>query len=406
MGVLSAIGTYATIAAAAVSLASVGYAAAQGAPKIPSTGSASRQIAEAQAAALPGQRALAAAEAQGRQGTVHVPRGPQTVQFVHIPASYDTTPGSYDPTSPFFNLFGDDKTTRSVRYNPADWQEGGKYYGKFPGYDPSKHIYSKKVNVPAHDQTYDFSGYGTADIQGRLARQMADIQTELGRKYGVDFAKEAAHEAELADPEGTAARKQEFKMIEDQIKNPPPINPLSQALESGIRDQLKAGSGLDDISRSLLDDAVTRANAERGGSTQAGDVATSMSTGAEGQARREAGIAKSQAFLSSGSTPEDIAYRREQQNLANLGAFVGGQTPESQFQNLTSVGQGATPFYPGQAPPTQPNNASSVGGPYSVASYQQQLRNAGAGANWMSGIGAALGSLGGTLGKLAPAPAG
>lgn len=376
-----AIGTIASIAAiasAAASLSAMGYQAAQGAPGMPNLANASRQTAEATANALPIQRALAAAAQQG--GTAQVPTAAHTEKverpYVEVPAR---------------NGGGG---TRMVPYVESQWQPGGLYY-KPGGQLPDITMRVDKVKRPAGTKTVDFGGYGTADIEGELARQFTDMQLELSKKYGTQFAEEARKNLEQADPQGTAARKMEYQMIQDQLNNPKPINPLSTGLESQIDSQLKAGSGLDPMSRDLLDAAVAKASAARAGTTDAGDVAGSMSTGYEGAARRQAGIDKAQSFLSSGATPEDIAYRREQQNLANLGAFVGGRTPESQFQSLSGTSRGAAPFYPGQPLPNLPANAGASGANAAVAGYQANVQQQAGQMNpWMTGLSSVLQGVG------------
>jgi hypothetical protein len=250
--------------------------------------------------------------------------------------------------------------------------------------------------VPETTKPVDFTGYGTADVEGKLAQQYAEMQKQLGAKYGTQFAEEARREQELADPQGTAARKMEYDLIQKELSNPQPINPLSSTLESQIDAQLKAGAGLDPMSKDLLDQSVARANADRAGGVQAGDVATSMMTGAEGEARRQAAINKGQAFVSSGSSPADIEYRREQQNLANLSSFVQGRTPESQFQQLSGASQGATPFVAAQQAPTMPGGASQTGGAYSVAAYNAKLQQASQPNPWLAGVSSLLSSVGST----------
>ncbi len=383
------IGTIATIAeivVAAGSIASAGYAAAQGAPKLPDAGSSSRGIAGAKAKSLPLQRQIAAAEQQGGKVTIPIAKHKERVQMVRIPTPTD-------------NVMGGSRGTKLVPYKPEEWAAGGKYVDLLPEGKTKPKIVLRRTTVPAHKQEYDFTGYGTADIQGELARKTADIELELGRKYGVQFAEEARREAELADPQGTAARKMENELIQNELKNPHPINPLSTTLERQIDDQLKSGSGLDPMSRDLLDAAVARANMDRSGRTTAGEIATSLSTGAEGQGRLQDAESKAQAFLSSGSSPEDIAYRREQQNLGNLGAFVGGRTPESQFQNLSGASQGAAPFTPAQTGPAMPGGSAQQGNAYSVAGYQARTNAATQTPNaWMAGLSSIL-SAAGALGK-------
>lgn len=233
----------------------------------------------------------------------------------------------------------------------------------------------------------NFTGLGAAEVAGKLAGQQADQQIALGAKYGVDIAKQRAAEAELADPEGTAARKLEYQMIQDQIDNPTPINPLANTLDEQIDAQVKAGRGLDPASQALLDQAVARANADRGGRVAAGDVGTSMSTGAEGQARLQAAEDKAGAWLASGKTPAQQQREREQLNLSDLGAFVSGRTPEDQFRNLGNAGQGATPYYPGQAPPTQPGNAGTIGPNAAAQTYANQVNQAQGQTSWLSALG-------------------
>ena len=384
---LGTIATIAGIAAAAISIASVGYSVAQGAPKVPNAASSSREVAEAQANALPTQRALAAAEQQGGQAQYDVAAHREKQPFIKL------------PTPPSEGRGGVRQPAKYVPYVESEWQPGGKYYEQYPNFDAQSHLVQRKVKVPGGTKTADFTGYGTADVEGKLAQQYADIQTELGKKYGTQFAEEARKEAQLADPQGFAARDKELELIQNEIANPKPINPMASTLDQRIKDRLSAGSGLDDMSRELLDAAVARSAADRGGGASAQGVETSATTGQEGAARRQAATTAGQAWLTSGATPEDVEYRREQQNLADLGAFVGGKTPQSQFGALSGAGRGATPFVSGQPLPTQPNNASTVGPAYSLAAYQQNLRNQGSQANWMSGLAAALGGLGGTAAK-------
>lgn len=405
---LGTIGTIMTIAAGAASLASAGYSAAQGAPTLPNGASASREIAQAQANALPTQRALAAAEQQGGTYDVFDPAHRERMQMVVVPTGQEqhlldtggiTSATGFDPDLRGIDSMFGGRSNLRVPYVESEWQPGGKYYAygqKLAAEGKAPHITTNhKGKVPDKTTHYDFKGHSTADIEGELARQLTDQQISLGKKYGTQFAEEARRELELADPEGTAARNREYQMIEDEINNPKPINPLSSMLEGDIDAQLKSGSGLDPMSRDLLDAAVTKANAARSGNTSAGDVAGSMSTGAEGEARRQAGITKAQGFLSSGATPEDIAYRREQQNLQNLGSFVNGRTPESQFQSLAGAGNGSAPFYPGQPSPQLPGNASSVGAQYAGAAGAAKLNAEAGQANpWLAGLSTMLQGIG------------
>ena len=85
-------------------------------------------------------------------------------------------------------------------------------------------------------------------------------------------------------------------------------------------------------------------------------------------------------FLESGASPEDIEYRKTQTGLANLSAFLRGETPTAQFSQLSGAQNGAVPFT--QAPQSNVGlnpNAGSQGANYAqniygtqVNSYQQQ----------------------------------
>jgi hypothetical protein len=425
---LGTIATIAAIVAAAGSISSMAYQATQSGPTIPSPYSSSRQVAQATFDALPIQRGLQAAEAQGGQYSMWDPAHTQAQQFVKVPTDFAPNVSGVEASAAngaaasFFgpagtigagegggipgvsDLFGTHQQYKYIPYHAEDWQQGGKYAHtalakgpNAPGSDAwlRNHVVTRGQHIPGRTDNLDFRGYGTADIQGELARQMEQVQQQLEEKYGTQFAEEARKEAELADPQGFAARDKEYQMIQDELNHPMPINPLSGTLDQQTLERLKAGSGLDAMSNDLLDSAVARANADRGGSTRAGDVANEMSTGMEGAARRQAGVTAAQNWLSSGSTPADIEYRREQQALADAGAFVGGRTPESQFGNLSGAGRGAAPFSPGGPNQEATSGAANAAPGFGVSAWQQSLRNQSSQANpWMAGLSGLLGSIG------------
>lgn len=376
--------TVATVAAAAVGIAGTAYAATNQ-PGVTSASASSRQAAEAAASALPYQRGLAAAEQQGgsalRIGYTQSTNGAQlqaslNKQLSKLQAQLAKESGDNGRPGRATRIQGQiDDLKAQLASVPTD---GSPVY-----------LNKKGKPVSASEALADFKGYGTADIEGKLARRMADMQIELGKKYGTDFAKQATAEARLSDPLGFAARDRQYEMLQDEEKNPLPINPLSGTLQNQIDAQVKAGSGLDSMSRDVLDAAVARAQADRNGMGPSADsVAGNMSTGMEGAARREAGITKGQQFIGSGATPADIEYRRTQQMLADQGAFVNGQSPEAQFQSLSGASQGATPFVPGQS---LPSTANTSGAPaYGLAAWQAQLKQPN---SWMAGVSTALNSL-------------
>lgn len=382
---------WATVATVAVTAAGVGlsayeYASAPGAPKAPSQAAASRAAADATAAALPDQRRLEAAAQQGTSTTYHV-RGKnekQTRQFVMAPSGEG---------------FLGQLIKKQVPYVPEDWQPGGKYYVEGA---PPPDIINKTVtvHVPGHEATADFTGYGEADVQSAIAKQNAQTTLDLEKKYGPEFIQAALEQEKLADPEGTAAREKLYDLIQQQAAENPD-RPVADLLDQQVGEQLAAGKNLDGISDEMLKQAVAEAQASRGQSGATADqFAEPLTTGFAGQQRLDAAQQKALGWLSSGATPEDDAYRREQQNIANLSAFANNRTPESQFQSLSGAQNGPAPFTNGQPLPTAPNVGPQAASAAISANntYQNALMNQ---ANpWLAGISTLLtaGSVAGNAG--------
>ena len=226
-----------------------------------------------------------------------------------------------------------------------------------------------KIRINVGKRRADFTGYGDADVQGKLAREMAGVTLDLQKKYGEDFATEAAREAELADPEGTAAREllaQKIMTMEAQRHDRQ--RPVAGALDESVRADLSRGSGVDDDVKRILEETLAR----RGDTSLAGgDVATELEGGLSGEQRLQQRLQKGLGYLSSGVSPEDAAYREEQQSMANMSSFLGGRTPQSQFASLSAGQQGASPgVRSGALPNVDPNlmqNAATAGaGGYSA----------------------------------------
>jgi len=354
------------LAIAGIGASAAGAAGVGGpkAPKAPNPVQAAKTTLGAQADAMLIERELAQREALG-QGT---PAGTKTSQMTRgqLEALYRKLIKSKDPAERAQGRILEPLATAAKRTGKAQtvYQDANGNYIKGD----------------------DFTGLGTADIQGKLAGQQADQQIALGAKYGEDYANQQREEAEQADPLGTGARKAEYEMIQNQIENPTPINPLAGQLDSQIDAQVKAGKGLDPQSQALLESAVARANADRGGNVAAGDVANSMSTGAEGQARLQAAEDKAGAYLASGKSPQQIQREREQLNMSDLGSFVSGRTPEDQFRQIGAA-QGSVPYYPGATGPGMPTNAASIGPNAAAQTYADQVRQAQGQTSWLSALG-------------------
>lgn len=387
-------------------------ASAPGMPAYPNTAKAAWETSNAQAAALPGQRAMQAAAEQGGQQEYFVPAHQEQQQMVWITraptdadraAWMDAHPqgaavaggpgggGRPGETDAAYQARADRAmrvaTVRAlVPYNAADWQEGGQYasLGK-------PKIVNKTVKVPAGTQTADFTGYGTADVQGKIARQYAAMEQQLSEKYGPQFAAEAAKEAQEADPEGYAARQEMYQQIQNEL-NKTPQRPVADLLQQQVAQQVQAGNRLDPMESEVLRGAVADAQFARGqGGSSAQDFATPMETGLPGEQRQQAGISKGMSWLGGGATPEDVAYRRQQQDMANLSAFINGQSPVAEFPQLSSAQQGTTPFVPGQAGAQMPNANLGAASQFALGNWNTQMKQALNTPNsWMTGVSALL----------------
>jgi len=90
--------------------------------------------------------------------------------------------------------------------------------------------------------------------------------------------------------------------------------------------------------------------------------------------------------MGSGTTPEDVKYRQDQQNLANLSAEINGQTPTSEFASLSNASRSANPTTNG-APLSTVGNSLQTGGNAALTNYSQQMGQAN---NWLAGLSATV----------------
>ena len=261
------------------------------------------------------------------------------------------------------------------------------------------YLHTKTGRMVPENQAYaDFTGFGEADVQGKIAEDYADLMIELGDKYGQQFVEEARKQLELSDPEGMAAREKMGQMIEQQAQETPE-RPVADLMDQQVGEQLEAGNRLDAMSRDVLDASLQDALRARGQTGSVDQFAQPMETGLAGDARRQAGIQKALGWLSSGATPEDVQFRREQQNLANMGAYIGGRTPQAEFANLSGAQQGATPMRGGSQLPTMNQNAGQSSQQAALSDWQTQMGYASGQANpWMAGLSGLLG-VGSAAGK-------
>lgn len=207
-------------------------------------------------------------------------------------------------------------------------------------------------------KTYDFTGLGTADNARVMSDKMAQTLLDLQRDLGPEFIKQRLEELKAADPQGYAARQQLFDRILKSIEATPD-RPLAAELQASIVGELQNAGRLD---RRMLDQVQ---GAVRGGQVARGNYLGNAATAEEaaGVVAASEGLRDQQqqtglGFLSSGVTPEDVEYRRIQQSLANLGAYIGGETPTAQFQQLSGAANAAVPFVSG-GPNTQTTNPNA-----------------------------------------------
>jgi len=209
---------------------------------------------------------------------------------------------------------------------------------------------------------YDFTGLGEADTAAVMSDQMASTLLDLQRDLGPQFIKQRIEELKLSDPEGFAARKDLFDRIMAGV-DASPDRPMAEDLQNSIVGELQNAGRLD---RGMLDEVQQSVRGGQvGRGNYLGNAAVSEEAGAvvgASESLRDAQQQQALGFLNSGVTPEDVEYRRIQQNLSNLGAFVEGTTPTSQFKSLSNAGNGAVPFIGGGYNPAATNpNAGGQG---------------------------------------------
>lgn len=234
----------------------------------------------------------------------------------------------------------------------------------------------------------NFAGESTADIQGQIQKAEAAGNIALQQQYDPQFIAEALAQEKLANPQGVAARATEQNLIEQGINNPP-SSPVSNAMEKQIEGQVNAGSNLTPQEEQMLASTIADANASGAGASSTG-FENALTGGVAGTQRELANAGAGEAWLSSGQTPEDIAYQQNQQNMANLASYIGGATPQSQFNSLQTASQGATPTPNNASLSTLPGNAQALGSGAALNDYQAQLE---AGNPWMEGLTGVLGGL-------------
>ena len=377
----------------------MGAASAAGAftPSQPNLGASSQQMSDTMAALLGPERALSAAAQAGgsalkvgytksNQGDVMRQQLQSQIdslnkQLSTLPADVPAPPSrtgigqTIQPLSPRVQI---GKQISDLQNRIGAIQPGGDVY-----LDPNGNP------VPQSQALTDFKGYGTADVQAKIADETAKNNLALQQKYDSKFIDSALAQEKEADPQSFAARAEMSKLIQQGIDQPT-TNPTSQMLADQVQSRLKAGKGLDEFDTGVLNDATARALKDRGGSTVPADFAQPLTTGLAGNQRQLQGVGLATGELSSGTTPEDVAYRKEQQNLGNLSAEINGATPTTQFKSLSNAQVAPTPSMAG-SPLPQTQNSLPLAAGAAATQYGQQAAQPN---SWMAGISTVLNAAG------------
>lgn len=248
--------------------------------------------------------------------------------------------------------------------------------------------------VTVDGKTYDFTGLGGPEYQEQYIDQMARALLDYQRDYGSQFIEQRLAELERSDPEGQAARRQLYSDIISQIGEAPE-RPSAEELQASVLSELQKGGELGpEIERQIM-------NTVRGQQSARGNIYGSANVAQEARALGGASEAlKSERqrraidFLVSGTTPEDVQYRRNQQNMANIGAFLGGETPLAQFGQLSGAQNQAAPFYGGPQMSGVDPNAASKGLNFASNIYGSQQNLYLNSVNpWIAGLGGGLSGL-------------
>jgi len=379
LAVISAIGL-------AASLAEYGYSASNQ-PQSPNLAADSAKMAQLQATLLPELRMLQAQEQLGGTATVPATANEQK-QSAKIQSQIDQLQKQLTDAQAT-------QTTGEGGFNLPG--KGGVTSG-----NNSKNIAKLQSNIAAlkgklatipKTQSYDFSGKGQADIQGQISKALAQGQLDTEKQFDPQFIASALEQEKQADPERFQARDMLYKDIQNQINNPP-VSPVANEIQRQVQEKVSAGENLTPEEQAMLGTAVAQATGARGGGSSGIDFSKALTTGTAGTERQMANAGAGINWLASGQTPEDIQYRSEQQDLSNLSNYISGQTPQSQFADLSGAQRGAVPLAQAAPLPTANPNAGQQGAQAGVTNYGLNVQAALNQPNeWLTGLSGVLGSL-------------
>lgn len=229
---------------------------------------------------------------------------------------------------------------------------------------------------PSTGKVYDFSGLGDAATASKVSDQMAQTMLDIQNADSGAVIAQRLKDLQQSDPTGYAARQQLFDSIMASA-NANPSRPLATDLQSQITGLLNQGSKLGGGPGGQLEEVqqgVRGGQVARGiylGNAPASQEASAVVTAGEQQEQQNQ--AQAQSYLESGVSPEDVDYRRIQQNLSDLGSFVNGTSPQAEFGQLSGAGGGAAPFTTTGTPSATFNpNAAAQGISFANSIYGTQ----------------------------------
>jgi hypothetical protein len=260
-------------------------------------------------------------------------------------------------------------------------------------------------NVTVDGTNYDFTGLGAVDNARVMSDKMAQTLLDIQKDLGPEFIKQRIEELKLADPQGYAARKQLFDQIVASAQENPD-RPIAEGLQSSIVSELQNAGRLDARQLQEVRNAARGQQVARGnylGNAAIADEAKAVVGASEASRTRQQEQAL--AFLNSGTTPEDIEYRRMQQSMGNLLNFANGTTPTAQFRGVSAAGVGAVPFTSGGASNVVTNpGAGAQGAQNALNIYNGKMNWAANQANpWLAGLSTGVSTFG-ALTAARPAP--
>lgn len=242
---------------------------------------------------------------------------------------------------------------------------------------------------------YDFSGLSDADYQKQYADAMAQTVLDLQKQYGPAYIQQRLDELKASDPQGWAQRKQLYKSIMSDLQGVTEADPQAVALENQMLDELEKGGTLDPEMLREVQQASRRGQAARGNTLgTAATLEEAQAVTSASDALRSKRQADALQFLTSGSSPDDIRYRKRQQAISNLSSFVSGTTPLAQFKGLTGAQAGAAPTVSTITAQGLDPNAGQTNAANAVTNYRTASQVAQNTANpWLAGLSGAASGL-------------